>query len=370
MKRFYGWLVVLAAMTAGCSKSDSGKGSSGASGTSAATGATAAAPAAGGAAPAPATPAAVSPDAYVNDVLHSFASGDATKLWDALPAKYQSDVKSIVAEFAGKVDADLWNKGFALLGKTAKVLKEKKQYVLGSQIAGAFAPPDAKEAVSKNWDSIVGMLETVATSDIKTIDGLKSVDIGKFVSTTGNALLSGGMKAAEAANPQAKAELERVRKAEVKLVKTEGDTATLSMVDESGAPKEKVFKKVDGKWLPAEMVAAWDKGVADIKTDMASVAIPPEQKAQAMGGIAMVESTIDQLAAAKDQAEFDKVLAGIFTMFAPMMGPGGAAPGGPAPGAPGLVPPTLPGAPALPGGGPALTPPSAPPTVPPPPAPK
>lgn len=381
------WIAALLVAAIGCSKSESGTG--GTSGTSSTSGASSSAPASGAAGVAvsgaastgpalasaagsstptiPSTSASASsdaPEAQINDVLHAFAAGDASKVWAQLPAKYQSDVKSIVSEFSSKVDPDLWNKGFGLLGKLTKVLKEKKEFVLGSQIVTAFATPEVKGGASKNWDAVVGMLDTLATSEIKTIDGLKGVDVGKFVASTGNTLFSTGIKVAETSNAEAKTEIDRVRAAQVKLVKVEGDTATLSAPTADGTPKDKVFKKVDGKWLPAELVDGWDKGVADMKADMAAVQIPPEQKAGVMGAIAMAETTVDQLAAAKDQAEFDRILGGVMQMLGPMMGPGGGAP----PGAPGAVPSAVPGLPgAAAPGGPSLTPPTiTPPTVSPP----
>lgn len=354
------WAAGLVALTLGCSKSEPAGGSA------------AAVPAAGGAAAAApaAKPAEVAADVYMQGLIDGVTAGDAGKLWSALPAKYQADVTSIKNEFASKVDADVWNKAFVVVGKLGQVLKDKKTFLMAGA-ASQFVPPDAKEPIDKNWDSVVGMLNTLASSELKTADGLKSADVGKFLNSTGSAIFAAGIKTAEAANPDAAAEIAKARKSKVILVKQDGDTAILKLEADGETKPEKEFKRVDGKWLPADMVADWDQGVADVKADMSAVAIPPEQKEMVMGLLAQVETVLDKLLAAKDQTAFDAELGVGMMTLGPVMGAlggGGGAMSGP-PGAmsgpPGGLPGAAPGG--LPGGLPPTTPDAVvPPTITPP----
>jgi hypothetical protein len=356
LSRMY-WIVGLAVATVGCSKSETPPA------------ATVGGSAAGAkpAAAAAAAPAAVAPDVYMQGVVDAFAAGNTGALWNALPTKYQSDVTSLKNEFAGKMDGEVWNKSFAVIGKLSGVLKSKKDFILKSQMT-AGAPPEVKATFEKSWDDVVGMLNTLANSEIKTIDGLKAADPGRFLNATGGAVVGGIMKTAESTNPEAKAGIDKLRKAKVSLVKQDGDTATLKLEAPGEPAEEKVFKKVDGKWLPDDMVAGWDKNIADAKTDLSTMTIPPEQKGLVLQTIGQVDTLLDKLAAANDQAAFDAELGGAMMQFLPLLGAlsggGGGAMSGP-PGAmsgppPGAAPPsTLPsgaGIPAGPGGIPAGVP--------------
>lgn len=305
------WLVGVALLAAGCSKSEPAAAPPG--GTS-----TGAKPAAAAAAAAPA--ASAKADVYVQGILQSLSSGDAAAVWNALPAKYQADVTGLKNEFASKMPADLWNKAFTVVGKAAGVLKDKKEFMLKSApVAGAG--PEGKVKVEQNYDAAVALLATLANSEIKTVDGLKATDPGRFLSSTGSNLLSGGIKIFAAADPMNQTNLDKLRQSKVVLVKEEGDTAVLKMETPGENDKEeKTFKKVDGKWLPEDMVKDWDKQMADAKSELAMMAIPDEQKGPILGILAQVDSTLDKLAAAKDQAAFDAEMQGAMIQLLPVIG--------------------------------------------------
>ncbi|MCE9605899.1 MAG: hypothetical protein K8U03_13465 [Planctomycetia bacterium] len=279
---------------------------------------------------APAT-AAEAPDVYFQKLLHDVGAGNGAALWKALPEDYQGDVEDLVEEFAKKMDAEIWDGGFKTIAKLAKVLKEKKEFVFGSELLKG-APAKQKEEVQKNWDAIVEALQTTATSDISTLAGVKELDLEEFFEEAGNKVVGGVLKASENSNPDAAAGIEKFRKAKVTLVSTEGDDAVLKLETEGEKPKDQKFTRVDGKWLPAELVEGWDDGIEKAKAQLAALKIAPEQKAQVMQIMTVVDGLLDRLLAAKDQAAFDKEIQGMMA-FLPMFGagpPGGAAPAAPA----------------------------------------
>jgi hypothetical protein len=139
-------------------------------------------------------------------------------------------------------------------------------------------------------------------------------------------------------------------------------------MDGEKTPEDEVFKKVDGKWLPAKMVEQWDAQIAEAKGSMGNLAVPPEQKLAMMGILASADQLLDKLLAAKDQAAFDGEIGMALLQYGPMMSGfgGGGAMSGPSSG----LPTGSPGG-ALPtGSGPAITLPLTPPTPTPPTPPK
>lgn len=246
------------------------------------------------------------PDVYMQSLFNSFTAGDSKALWNALPSKYQADVVGLKNDFAAKMDADVWNKVFVVVGKAAQVLKTKKEMLLANPLL-EMVPPPAMDSLKNGWDSVVGMVDTLAQSEIKTLDGLKSADPAKFLASTGNMLLGSGLKIAETFPPAAE-RVNKAKKVKVSLVKQDGDVATVKVETEGEEPSNDVVKRVGGKWLPVDIVNDWDKNIAEAKANLADLKIPPELKPSLMEALSAVEGRIDALQAAKDQETFNKEL--------------------------------------------------------------
>lgn len=317
--KMFGWTAVAClaiALTGGCSKSGS-------------------------------TPSPDKPDVYIQSLFNSISSGDSKAVWNALPAKYQSDVVGLKNDFAAKMDADVWNKAFVVVAKAAHVLKTKKDMLLQNPLL-TLLPPDAMNSLKGSWDTVAGMIETLAQSEIKTLDGLKSADPATFFASTGNALFGSGLKVAETFPPAAE-RVAKAKKVKVSLLKLDGDTATVKVETEGEPTSEDVVKRIDGKWLPIEIVNDWDKNIAAAKANLADLNIPPELKPSLMEGLTAVEGRIDALQAATDQATFDKELVNLTQVVQAFMASpmpdvkptGTGAPGAGAPGAPPLGGPAL-----------------------------
>ncbi|MBL9092205.1 MAG: hypothetical protein JNL96_13350 [Planctomycetaceae bacterium] len=268
---------------------------------------------------------AEAPDVYMQNLLHEVGKGNGAALWNALPPSYQKDVNGIISQFSEKMDAEVWNGSFKTLGKLTKVLKDKKEFILGSPFLAAM-PPEQLTELKNNWDGMVTSLDTVATSELKTLDGLKKIEIGQFLTATGNKLAGGLIEASVKANPQAAEGINKFRKAKVTLVSEEGDTAVLKMETEGEEPKEEKFTKVEGKWLPAEMVAEWSEGVTKAQEGLKTLEITPEQKAQVMAVTQMADGVLDKLQAAQTQEAFNTELQSIVALFGMFGGAGGGAP--------------------------------------------
>jgi hypothetical protein len=271
------------------------------------------------------------PDGVVQAVMTAVVVDDKPQaLWTAMPAKYQADIKGVIGEFANKMDKELWDKSFAVLGKLVKVAKDKKAIILTlAKEQGKAAPVDMEE-VAKNWDSVVSLLEAIINSEIKTIDGLKKVDPETFMGTTLATIIKHGKTFGKASEDAMEA-LDKFKKAKVSLVKMEGDKATIKLETEGEEPKEMELTKVEGKWVPTDVAKDWDKNIAELKADIGKMDFQGDGKGQYLATLGMVEPTLDKLLAAKDDKEFmAAIMSSPLGMFLGAGGPPGGfdAPGG------------------------------------------
>lgn len=275
------------------------------------------------------------PDGTVEAVAQSLAKDQPRAVWDAMPAKWQKDVDALVDEFAGKMDAEVYNKTFAVVGKLAGTLKSKKSLILEAldspQMQGL---PVEKEQVAARYDSIVAFLDTIAGSDASTLSGLKSLDIGSFLGSTGARLMAEARKLSELAPPgEANQMLEQTQKLAgltAEVVSTEGNTATVKITTGQETREEQMVK-VDGKWVPKEMADEWDAKIAEARAGLAEMTgeAMQQNKAQVMGVLSSIEAGLDNVAKASDQQQLQAAMQGMMgaVMMQMMGGPRG--PGGP-----------------------------------------
>lgn len=263
-----------------------------------------------------------SPDGTVRAVSQALADGHPEVVWQALPASYQEDVTEITHAFAAKMDPEIWNGVFRVGRKAVGVLRDKKQYILDSALVNASG--DKKADVEANWDTVVGLLDSVFASDLASLESLKTMDWEHYLATTGAAVMA---KAATMSSTSAKEHedfVAKLRASKVEVVSQDGDSAVLRMSTPGEEPEEASFTRVEGRWVPAEMAAKWDADMADARQKIA--AITPEQmaqgKAQAMAMIGMVEGVVDQLAAAETKDEFEQAMKNALGPFMGMMGTG------------------------------------------------
>jgi hypothetical protein len=298
---------------------------------------------------APAMPAAAgdAPDVAMRNLMQQLESGNARAVWDALPTAYQSDINEVVHTFAENMDAQVWNAGATTLQKAVRVFKEKKDFILGHP---AVQTSDVDPAViDANWDTAVGVFETLTSSDLADLEKLKTIDMGQFLDTTGKAMMEKLAEIAESVEqsglkldsfpgiPVEGMPVNQLSQVQISTVSQDGDTAVLKVVRPDGEEEESTFVRVDGKWLPEEMVEGWDQAMAE--ANQAITQEMPQQladnKQAVMMPMMMVGGVLDQLLAAQTQEQFNDVVKGLMQMAlqgaggpgAPA-GPGGAAGGG------------------------------------------
>lgn len=249
------------------------------------------------------------PDGAVRAVANGLQADQPRVVWDALPDTYQQDVTDLIHTAAEKMDAELYDKVFGVLRKTTTVLKEKKRFILESPLA----KKDVEHVgnIQESWDAAVGIADAIVQSDLARVESLKTLDPGAFLATSGGMILR-HMRQLSEVNPKAAGtEFTKLQQVQVRLVKQEGQTATVELMVPGERAEQMAFVKVGGKWLPEPMVSAWKTTMQEAKQRIAAVepAQMQQYKLQTMMALAMIETFVDRLALAKTQEEFD----GIFT---------------------------------------------------------
>lgn len=279
------------------------------------------------------------PDAAIETIAKEVMDGNGGILWKAMPASYQADVDSI-AQLAGtKVDAELYNKSFGLVGRLAEVADKQKEFILNTQLGGA-QPAEQIAKVEAAWPSIIGFVQTIAGSSIASSQGLQSFDGQAFFDTTVSSLI--GYSKDLAALSEQENPFDAMDFGTVSVLESTEDTATLEMTGPDGTVETEAFTKVENRWVPTEMATQWSANMAEAKAQLE--AMSPEEmaqnKPQIMGVITMLEGVLTQLEAAETQEQFDQALQGAMMPIMGLMMMQGGMGGGQ--GAPSSMPPVAP----------------------------
>ncbi|MBN2339919.1 MAG: hypothetical protein JXX29_23495 [Deltaproteobacteria bacterium] len=248
-----------------------------------------------------------SPDGTVAVVATQLEKGNPQIVWQALPKTYQSDINGLVQQFAGKMDPELWDKGFAVAGKLTEVAKEKKEFILASPMVGQLQVK--KEDLAKHWDSVVALLEVLVKSELSSLDDLKKFDGGSFLSGTGKDLFEKGKELKTLAPEDAPKSF-----ADMKVEKVnEKENSAMLKITFDGKTESLEMAKVEERWIPKDIAGDWKDIIAEAKKgiDEISGEQMTKSKPQILMMIAGIDAGLDQLKNAKTQAEFDAVVQGI-----------------------------------------------------------
>ena len=260
----------------------------------------------------PGTPeAAKTADEAVERVAHGIADGELQHVWYAIPDSYQEDVTEIVHEFAGKMDAELWNRTFSVLDKLTRLVKDKRDFILDHpMIAGQI---ESRRDAEKSWKSVVETLDVLVSSELSDLDDLESLDIEKFLTGTGNDFMKQLTAAAAVTGENGYADgMKTLGELKATVVESDGDTAMVK-VELPGKPaKTDPYVRVEGKWIPKSMADEWQGNMAATRSKLAAFSGQMENKASVLMQLSMVEGALDTLLAADTSDEFN---AGIGAMM-------------------------------------------------------
>ena len=246
------------------------------------------------------------PDAFIKVTMQAMEDGKPEMIWGAMPSSYRADITSLIHDFGDKMDAEVWNRSFAVLSKVVKLLKDKKELILASPMVGGN-PMVKLEDLESNWDSVVRFIDMIVNSEMKTVEGVKSLDVAKFLAKTGGEMMQ-MFEAGVAAWEQGANHLNKLKNTSTTVVKREGDVATVKIEMPGEPATEEQFIKVDGYWVPKELADNWSKSMDEARAGLAKITLSDEDKMQFNQVAGKIDAALDELLAAQDQAAFDGAL--------------------------------------------------------------
>ncbi len=280
-----------------------------------------------------------SPEVAVQAIAHALGEGEGGVLWQAMPASYQSDVTEVVRLAGTKLDAEIYDKIFAMLDRTVNVADQQKEFMFNTSLGSA---PSAEEIEKFRaaWPSVVHLVTTLTQSSLASTEGLQSFDGQAFFSDTVSAVLK-DMDALSQLNPgEDQATLSEYKNAEVVYIEGTDTEATLQMDLPDGSSETETFVKIEDRWVPKEMADDWETSMANARLKLE--AINPEQiaqqKPQIMSVFAMMDGVLTQIENAETQEQFDQALQGAMMPIMGLMMMGQGMGGGAMPAAPQMPP--------------------------------
>lgn len=257
------------------------------------------------------------PDGTVKVVAEELANRHPEVLWQALPPSYQKDVAELTHAFAARMDPTVWTAAFGLGRKTADLLRDKKTIILSSSMLESAG--DNRQHLEDGWDPMVSVLDGFFSSDVARLDALKTMDWEHYLQTTGRDLMN---RAAEASKASGEDSFDRdfsqkLKKTKIEVVSQEGDQATLLVSAPDEQPEELKLTRVEGRWVPSDMAADWDREIADAKQKLATLSDEEiqQQSMQAMMAIGMVDGMLTELESVETSEQFEQAIQGFLGPF-------------------------------------------------------
>ena len=261
----------------------------------------------------PAAPGGASSDRaaerQVEGLIQAARAGDAVAFWEWLPGSYRDDLEGLVHDFADRIDAKVYARAMKLAVRVADVALEKQSlFFANPEVARAMAmSPEGLRPGRETFRAVMTLLRDVGSSDLGTVEGLRSFDGEAFLQKSGESLLRGLFAIARTRGRDPLAQLERV---EVRTLRQRGDEARLEMCSDGEPVEIKNYVRVEGQWLPAELAADWAGAMRRARSKLAALPEGGDRNlmAQARFTLGMIEGYVREFEDAETQEEFDAVM--------------------------------------------------------------
>lgn len=255
-----------------------------------------------------------SPPDAVEVMVERLADNQPQVLWDALPPSYQADIRQLIQIFCARMDSNLYDRAFGVLSQSVRVLKEQEEFIFNSPIA--LSVPMLESSMGSQWDDAVGLLDSIAKSDLSTLDSLSRLNPGDFLASTGHRVMDRWealrSRAQRTAGPNPWKRLSQsLKDAQVEFLVTREAEGVLRFNSTTNAAMREVeLTQVEGRWVPTRMAVVWEGRIKEAKTNLEKLQGPEFEKAKPMISMVLgtLESALDSLLKARNQEEFDATL--------------------------------------------------------------
>lgn len=291
------------------------------------------------------TPPAPTPVSSLETLLRDLSENRPESLWEALPPSYQADVRGLIAAFCDRVDTNLYDQTFRVLDKAVRVLREKKEFLFNSPLT--LDNPIFETPLGLHWEETVSVMEPLVRSELATVEGLRHLDPGRFLATTGRRFLENLESLVEAMElPPARNPWLRWRQAleatQLRFLPMEDGSGILTWAPPGADldPQREIrMVRVEGTWVPAELAARWQEGVARLRAGIQAMNNADSEKIRPILAMTLstLERAMDALLQARSQKEFDTILQSLEALrqLGQTLRRGGTTPSGGSSGSPG-----------------------------------
>ena len=231
----------------------------------------------------------------------SMANQRMDEMWDLLPQSYRDEMNDLVRQFADKLDPEVYEQWTSMMAKAVDVLSEKRSMLTSPTFTMGMNIPDADQFA----DGIEGMIDAmdiILDSEVGSLDSLRQMDIGKFLSQTGPRLRDLNP------NQRDRNPLRGLEDATFELLSSDDRSARVQV---SGAPggrdRELELVKVEDRWMPVEVVENWDRGIGQARQAIERIDLD-RYRMTALTAISAMDGTLDAIAEAEDEVELGEIL--------------------------------------------------------------
>ncbi len=248
-------------------------------------------------------------DGTVRYMAEQMSQGKPVVLWDSLPAEYQQYIRYRKQMFAEMIDPEVYDGYAALLGKLAKVMKEKKRFCLNAP----FFKPESRDTYEKRWEQYIAIIEAIVASEMGSHEAFKKVDIRELMDGSGAKVF--GLIRDLPHKPLAKY---GYLEAETTGTLENGDVlVTVTGILDLDFGEERPYTRMEGKWVRKELAEKWVAAIAKPQPDLEN--LTPEQRERYKGytkeqfekmarSNAYLDGLLDRMLAAETQEQFNEAL--------------------------------------------------------------
>ena len=248
-----------------------------------------------------------SPDAAVQTIISEFANGNGAIVWRALPESYQKDTNELVHLFGSTVDEEVYNKSFSLFARLAEVIDQQKSFIVNSSFM-QDQPPENISNLEAALPQVVGLINTISSSELSSIKGLLNFDGQSLFKTTVAKCVEHLEAIGQLTGNETK--LSDYAATTVSVVSSDGKQATLSIAVPGQEAEEMSFVKVEKRWVPLEIESDWAESFKEMTASLKAFSAEEfeAQKVQIMGALTMFDGILTKIASAETQEQFDQSL--------------------------------------------------------------
>ena len=235
-------------------------------------------------------------------------------LWQALPESYQSDVNSLVQNFASKMDEEIYEKLFLILEQAVHVLEDKKELILASSFVSNSFFINNKDIIDKRWDEIVDMAEILVNSQLSDLSELEDFDGEGFLLESGNSLLEQWFEISDTLDEKTVKSINTID--EIQLISASQDKARVKIIYDNSLEDDISLIRIEERWLPIDLVTHWKKKITEMTDSIDSMSEKQraDSKLRLMPVLVNIEMLMTNLEQANNQQEFDQAIQSLIMM--------------------------------------------------------